>query len=75
MHAIDQKFIMQMWAGRVAGRANCADQLSLPDGLVLANLFVVEVQILCYIGVAVLNKHIVAIGFAVSRGDDFTITR
>ena len=66
MHPVDQKFIVQMWAGSRTGGANRSDDLSLRYPLPRFHFAFIQVQILGDVLFSVLDENVVAIGAAVS---------
>ena len=75
MNTIDQKFVMQVWSGCIARGTQGADDLALFDMLAPLHGTLVEMQVLGGVPLAMLNKDVVAIGFAVGRCDDLALTR
>ena len=73
VHAIHQKFVMQVRPCCSARRAYGADDLTLTDALILFYVALIEVQIFGDILFAVLNKHVIAVSAVVIGFDNAAI--
>src|SRR5690606_34034818 len=66
VYTVDQKCIMQVRAGGIAGRAYRADDRTLSDVLAGFYITLMQVQVLGYIGGTVRDKNVVAVGGTVA---------
>ena len=67
MNAPYQKFIMEVWTRGSTGGADGADNVTLSYSLALFYLPFVEVQVVGFVVLPVLNEHVVAVGPGVTR--------
>ena len=73
VHAVNQEFIVQVRSGGVAGGAHPADNLTLLYPCAFLYSPLVQVQVFGDVGLAVLNKHVVAIALAEAGCGDAAI--